>query len=164
MGSFCTRYLHQYLPCFRQNRHLTLAGILCFHEITLTRMGWGARSAFTTLLCSDARLSNVLLVTTKWGEVERGTGEKREADLKNIYWNEMMQSGATMMRFERTQTSALKILDVLLQKTPISVQSLVDQQRSTRVQHPRSWQKSNMDVVIVQDSKGTMGWFRRLFH
>ena len=41
-------------------------------------------SAFTTLLCGDTLLKNVLLVTTKWGEVEPAIGEKREEDLKNI--------------------------------------------------------------------------------
>ena len=47
-------------------------------------------SAFTILLCGDTLLKNVLLVTTKWGEVEPAIGEKREEDLKNIHWKGTM--------------------------------------------------------------------------
>ena len=140
-------------PHSRQNRRMTIAGIICFHEITLTRMGWDARSAFTTLLCSDALLKNVLLATTKWGEVELATGEKREEDLRNIYWKEMMQSGATMTRFEPTLTSTSTILDILLRNPPISVQTLVDQLRSLE-QSPQKPAKSLKDIIV---------WLRKAF-
>ena len=144
------------LPRFRQNRRMTIAGIICFHEITLTRMGWAARSAFTTLLCSDAMLKNVVLVTTKWGEVAPATGEKREEDLRNIYWKDMMQSGATIARFEPTPTSTSTVLDILLRKPPISVQTLVDQQKSMR--RSLSPQKSAKKNFL-----GTVVWLRRVF-
>ena len=146
-------FLTDSLPHFRQNRLMTIAGIICFHEITLTRMGWDARSALTTLLCSDALLKNVLLVTTKWGEVQPAIGEKREEDLRNIYWKEMMQSGATMVRFEPTLTSTSTILDILLRNPPISVQTLVDQLRSLE-QSPQKPAKSLKDIIV---------WLRKAF-
>ena len=155
---FYIAYLHtDCLPYIRQNRHMTIAGIICFHEITLTRMGWAARGAFTTLLCTDALLRNVLLVTTKWGEVGSITGQKREEDLKNIYWKDMMQSGATITRFEPTPTSTSTILGMLLRKPPISVQTLVDLQRS-HMQNSRSQQKPAKGNFLA-----TVVWLRRVF-
>ena len=77
-------------------------------------------------------LKNVLLVTTKWGEVGPAIGEKREKVLRNIYWKEMMRSGATMARFEPTLTFTSTILDILLRKPPICVQALMDQRKSLK--------------------------------
>ena len=107
-------------------------------------------SAFTTSLCNDALLKNVLLVTTKWGEVGPAIGEKREKDLRNIYWKEMMQSEATMARFEPTLASMSMILDILLRKPPICVQALKDQRKSLK-QKPA---KSSKDVIA---------WLRKAF-
>ena len=143
------------LPHFRKNRHMTIAGIICFHEITLDHivMGWAAWSAFTTLLCNDALLKNILLVTTKWGEVEPAIGKEREDGLRDIHWKEMMQRGATMARFEPTQKSTSAILDILLLNSPIRVQALVDQRRSLK-QSPQKPARNLNDV---------MDWLRRAF-
>ena len=129
---------------------MTIAGIIFLHEITL---GWAAQSAFTTSLCNDALLKNVLLVTTKWGEVDPAIGEKREKDLRNIYWKEMMQGGATMARFEPTLTSTSTILDIILRKPPICVQALKDQRKSLK----QSSQKS------AKNMKDVIAWLRKAF-
>ena len=129
---------------------MTIAGIIFLHEITL---GWAAQSAFTTSLCNDVLLKNVLLVTTKWGEVDPALGEKREKNLRNIYWKEMMQSGATMARLEPTLTSTSTVLDILLRKPPICVQALMDRRKSFK-QSPRKPAKNLKDV---------MTWLRKAF-
>ena len=131
------------LPHFSQD--MTIAGFIYFHDIALTRMEWATLSAFTTLLCGDALPKNVLLVTTKWGEVDPAEGEKREEDLRNIHWKEMVQSGATMARFEPTPTSTSAILDILLRNPAISVQTLMDQRKS------------------LKPAKGIMIWLRKAF-
>ena len=141
------------LPHFRQNEDLTIAGIICFHEITLTRMGWAARSAFKKLLCSDALSKNILLVTTKWGEVEPAIGKKREDDLRDTYWKERVQSEETMKRFQPPETSTSTIFDILLHKSPICVQALVDQQKFIK-QSPQRPTKNLNDV---------MDWLRKAF-
>ena len=71
-----------------------IAGIIYFHDITLTCMEWVTLSAFTTLLSSDTLLKNILLVTTKWGEAELAICEKREEDLRNIHWKGMMPTSS----------------------------------------------------------------------
>ena len=129
---------------------MTIAGIIFLHEITL---GWAAQSAFTTSLCNDTLLKNVLLVTTKWGEVDPAIGEKREKDLRNIYWKEMVQSGATMARLEPTLTSTSTILDIILRKPPICVQALKDQRKSLK----QSSQKS------AKNLKDVIAWLRKAF-
>jgi len=136
----------------RQNEGLTIAGIIFFHEITLTRMGWAAQSGFKKLLCSDTLSKNILLVTTKWGEVEPAIGKKREDDLRDTYWKETVQSDA-MARFEPTPTSTSTILDILLHKPPIFVHALVDQRKFLKqlLQRPA---KSLNDV---------MDWLRKAF-
>ena len=109
-----------------------LGGVICLHEITLSRMAWGPGDhiAFAKLLCGDSGLSNVLLATTKWGQVASAKGATRERELAGKYWQEMVQNGSTMIRFNLTQESAWEIIDSLLSKPPIAIRSLQDQQRS----------------------------------
>ena len=146
MRVFYTTYiLPNSLPYFRQNEDMIIAGIICFHEITLTRMGWAARSAFKKLLCSDALTKDayVLLVTTRWEEVGLAIGKKREEDLRKGMIR--IRSGAKMTRFQPPKTSTSMIFDILLHKPSVCVQALVDQQRPTK------------------NTNGAMDWLRKAF-
>ena len=146
MRVFYTTYiLPNSLPYFRQNEDVIIAGIICFHEITLTRMGQAARSAFKKLLCSDALTKDayVLLVTTGWEKVGSAIGKKREEDLRK--WMIRIRSGAKMTRFQPPKISTSMILDILLHKPSICVQALVDQQRPTK------------------NTNGAMDWLRKAF-
>lgn len=130
-----------------------LGGAIYLHEITLSRMAWGPGDhiAFAKLLCGDSGLSNVLLATTKWGQVAPAKGEARERELSSKYWQEMVRNGSGMARFNLTQESALEIIDSLLQKAPISILSLQDQQRSFIGQPTK------------KQTTGVFGLFRNLF-
>lgn len=126
------KFLYIYSHHYRQHPDRMLGGVICLHEISLSRMAWGPGDhiAFAKLLCGDSGLSNVLLATTKWGEVAPAKGATRERELASKYWQEMVRNGSTMTRFNLSRESALEIIDSLLLKPPIAIRSLQDHQRS----------------------------------
>jgi hypothetical protein len=65
---------------------VTLAGVIYMHRISDIRMSGTARRNFTMFrkLCGENALSNVVLVTTMWGNlVDMEEGEARERELQN---------------------------------------------------------------------------------
>lgn len=52
----------------------------------------------------------VILTTTMWDEVDSDTGERREAELKSVYWKSMIRRGSSTRRFTLTHNSALEII------------------------------------------------------
>jgi hypothetical protein len=81
------------------------------------------------LLGFDIPLASVMLVTTKWKNVEPDDGEKRESELNREHWNTLTtpageqggRDGATMLRFgaganENLNGDALEILRIALRR------------------------------------------------
>ncbi|KAG2074693.1 P-loop containing nucleoside triphosphate hydrolase protein, partial [Suillus decipiens] len=68
--------------------NMKLAGILYLHDITQTRMFGTSRKnlAMFRRLCGADAEKNVVLVTTKWGDVSPEMGESRERQLKSSFW------------------------------------------------------------------------------
>jgi hypothetical protein len=100
----------------------TLAGVLYFHRISDVRMGGISMKNFGMFrkLCGDSALKNVVIVTNRWGEVERQVGEAREAELarEDMFFKPVLDRGAQMARNENTVPSAEKILRLILQNHP----------------------------------------------
>jgi hypothetical protein len=67
-------------------------------------------------LCGQDALKNVILATTKWGDVTREVGLRREQQLAENHWKDMLDSGAKMAQFNNTQESAWAIVDLVLQR------------------------------------------------
>lgn len=61
---------------------------------------------------SDFR--KIVLTTTMWDEVDSATGERREAELKSVYWRSMIRNGSSTLRFTLTLESVLEILTPLI--------------------------------------------------
>ena len=61
-------------------------------------------------MCGQDAMTNVIIVTTMWGEVREETGKKREYELKKDFWNGLLASGCQVKRFEDTIESAWTIL------------------------------------------------------
>lgn len=130
---------------------MNLAGIVFLHEIAQTRLPWtAAHRDFATLLCGDDALGNVVLATTKWARGPEDIHADRERELADGYWKEMIEHGSTMARFYPEQASALRIIDSLLQKSPIAILSLRTHTR--RLPPPRP-----------KPNKGMFGFFKTLF-
>ena len=81
---------------------MTLTGILYIHRITDVRMSGTPHRNLRMFgeLCGDKSARNVVLLTTMWDKARSiKEVEKREAGLKERYWNVMIHHGATVERF-----------------------------------------------------------------
>ena len=99
------------------------AGIVYLHDICLP-----ARFTGTILknldmfkkLCGDDALGNVVLGTTKWSLIDhQETGERREQQLYDLFWKDMINHGSVIRRVGDDPSSAREILDHILQNKPI---------------------------------------------
>ena len=79
---------------------------------------------------------NVVLATTMWDKLYGdGDGDKRETDLKEKYWNGMIDEGAAVERFLNTSESAWSIVDNMIQKNVPKAALLFQQERVDQKKH-----------------------------
>ena len=64
---------------------------------------------------TGSEFKKVILTTTMWDEVDEETGERREAELKSVYWKSMIRRGSSTRRFTLTRNSALEIIAPLIE-------------------------------------------------
>ncbi|KAF9441876.1 hypothetical protein P691DRAFT_628832, partial [Macrolepiota fuliginosa MF-IS2] len=111
---------------------IKLSGILYVHRITDRITNTPSRNLdMFQQLCGLSALSNVILVTTNWGQFQTvDEGIKNEEGLRNN-WQPLLDSGSQMLRFEYTCTSAWNIINALLtNKKPLEIQrEMVDENR-----------------------------------
>ena len=140
------KFLRIHSHHYRHHPDRMLGGVIYLHEISISHVafGRGDHVALAKLLCGDYGLINVVLVTTKWGEVAADKGVMREQELASKYWREMMQNGSTMARFNLTRGSAWEIIDSLLSRPPIPIHSLQDQRRSFIEEYTAVMPKANV--------------------
>lgn len=100
---------------------MRLRGIIYLHRITDVKYSGSAIHTFQVLrkICGDEALKNVILVTTRWPEVDRATGAMRENQLRDEFWSYMLSRGASMSRFHGTRDSAVVLASQLLSKDPV---------------------------------------------
>jgi len=97
---------------------MVLGGVIYLHDISQDRFSGTARRNLEMFnrLCGDAALDKVVLGTTKWSRLSPNDGSRREAELKNVHWKEMVTKGSEVRRFEGNQESAWRIVSVFLQR------------------------------------------------
>jgi len=66
-----------------------------------------------TNLCGQEVMPNVVIATTMWGEVKTEHGERREKELKDTFWKDLLDRGCRVERFEDTYESAWFVIDHL---------------------------------------------------
>jgi len=59
-------------------------------------------------------MPNVVIATTMWSKVSENEGRKREDELKDMFWKEMMSNGCKTKRFKDTFDSAWDIVGMNL--------------------------------------------------
>ena len=97
---------------------MTLGGIIYLLSIADKRMNG---STFKNLdmfyqLCGDKALATVVLGTTNWGDVEEDVGVKREQQLATNFWKSMTSSGSKLLRFDKTEESAVAFVNAILDR------------------------------------------------
>ncbi|KAG6917337.1 hypothetical protein DXG01_002908 [Tephrocybe rancida] len=96
--------------------NMTLAGVIYLHEISQTRMLGTARKnldMFNKLIGKDAT-KNVVLATTKWGDIPDEVGGRREEQLRERHWKWMVDLGAKLFRFTDSRESGWAIIQHIL--------------------------------------------------
>ncbi|PVF99836.1 hypothetical protein CPB86DRAFT_262479 [Serendipita vermifera] len=113
---------------------IKLTGILYLQRISDNRISGTSRRNMQMfqLLCGHDALQNVTLVTTMWNEVDDLTGSRREDELRERFWGDMIEAGSKVVRFEYTYESAWDILDQFSGlRRPLQLQvEMVDQGKS----------------------------------
>ncbi|KAH0578625.1 hypothetical protein H2248_003763 [Termitomyces sp. 'cryptogamus'] len=105
--------------------NMTLAGVIYLHEISQTRMLGTARKnldMFNKLIGHDAT-RNVVLATTKWGDIPEAVGIRREEQLKDRHWKGMIDLGATLLSFRDSRESGWTIIQHIIDSAAIQPQS-----------------------------------------
>jgi hypothetical protein len=64
-------------------------------------------------MCGQEAMPNVVIATTMWGEVAKEKGERREKELKETFWKDMLDNGCRVERFEDTYESAWFVIDCI---------------------------------------------------
>ena len=103
---------------------MKLAGIVYLHEIYLDRVTGTAlkNQNLFKKLCGDDALQYIVPVTTKWSRLASAdSGPRRETELKDIFWKDMLPNGSSITRFEDTAESAKTVVCGILSKRSINV-------------------------------------------
>ena len=113
---------------------ISLKGIVFLHKITDTRIGAsGLRylNIFRQIWGDDA-LPNVALISTMWSDVDLGTGLRRDSDLREDIWADMVSKGSYMFQYNGTSGMAETIVGQLLTKDDVVLKiqrELIDQHK-----------------------------------
>jgi hypothetical protein len=101
-----------------------LKGIIFVHRISDTRFQQSDSKALKLLehICGPHALSNVVLTTNMWHQVEKHKGLQRSAELRENQWAPIIQQGASVQKFDGTPSSAQYILGQLLGKQSVTLQ------------------------------------------
>ncbi|KAI5990812.1 P-loop containing nucleoside triphosphate hydrolase protein, partial [Pisolithus marmoratus] len=94
-----------------------LSGILYFHRISDNRMAGTPLKNLRVFrkLCGSKAMSQVVLVTTMWDEVDKEIGNERLEELKDDYWKVMIAQGSTTYCYQNTIESSRQLLSQLVE-------------------------------------------------
>lgn len=141
---------------------MKLSGIICLHDISQKCLSQPSHKNLTVFrqLCGDGALANVILGTTKWGQVKPEVGQDRERQLADGHWREMVLRGSTIMQVQSDESSVWKIIDRILgnvdlnlvQDELIEVQKLIPDTLRYRLKELLE-QRKEIDLQLVTERK-----------
>ena len=116
---------------------VSLKGVIYLHRITDVRYQGSSVKTLNIFkkICGPLALKNVLLVTTRWNEVDEGLGASREKELRESFWAYMLNKGSTMTRFYGNKDCATAIASQLVSKRGIVLEiqrELVDEGKNLK--------------------------------
>jgi hypothetical protein len=129
-----------FLASMYHNR-IRLAGIIYLHPIATARMGGSAVKNLLMFkaLCGDQSFRHVTFATTMWSEMEANDtmnlGNKRQLELEENYWAEMIRLGSIVKKHNRGRSTAIEIVRMLTTRADTSIilaiqRQLVDERRT----------------------------------
>lgn len=134
---------------------VSLKGVIYLHRITDIRYQGSSLKALNIFkkICGQLALKNVLLVTTRWNELEEPVGASREKQLRDDFWAYMLSNGSTMTRFHGTRDSAMVIASELMSKQTIVLElqrELVDEGKTLQETAAGGFVNENISVLKAQ--------------
>lgn len=132
----------QKIAAFLETEHQEgkkLHGIIYLHRITDPRMG-GISSTNLRMfqsLCGTESLRNVVIVTTRWDEVQEDRVVERERELMNGpgFFQPLISAGAQAFRHNNTLESSRRILKRLLENVPVALEIQKELAAGTQLQN-----------------------------
>ena len=100
---------------------VSLKGVIYLHRIIDIRYSGASVKTLEIFkkICGNLALKNVILVSTRWNEVESSVGALREQQLRDDFWAYMLGHGSTMARFYGDRDSAIGIASQLVSRQSI---------------------------------------------
>ncbi|KAJ8515458.1 hypothetical protein ONZ45_g7118 [Pleurotus djamor] len=98
------------------NNKVKLSGIIYMHRISDNRMAGTPFKNFKMFaqLCGSEAAEGVILTTTMWGKLaSRSIGEKREKEMTEKFWKDMLEKTAKVARFEASYDSAWQVIGLV---------------------------------------------------
>ena len=134
---------------------VSLKGVIYLHRITDVRY---AGSSIKTLeifkkICGKIALKNVVLVSTRWNEVDEATGATREQQLRDDFWAYMLGHGSTLARFYGNRDSAIGIASQLVSRQTIVLElqrELVDEGKTLKQTVAGSYVNDDLSEMKAQ--------------
>lgn len=98
-----------------------LKGVIYVHRITDVRYSGSSVKTFEVFkkICGEGALKNVLLVTSRWAEVDQALGADRERQLREKFWAFMLGKGSAISRFHGDRDSAIALVSQLISKETV---------------------------------------------
>ncbi|KAG6916084.1 hypothetical protein DXG01_008513 [Tephrocybe rancida] len=105
----------------RYSANMTLAGVIYLHDISEVRLLGSFRrnlDMFRKLVGQDA-IRNVVLATTNWSETSDKDGSRRENQLSERHWKNIIDLGAKLVRFADSKESGWAILNHIINQSDV---------------------------------------------
>ena len=129
------------------DRRVRLSGVIYLHRITDPRVGGTALKNIRMFrgLVGNRSMKNAALVTTMWGNVKRQDGEMRMNQLRETdeFWGQMIESGATCDKYDNTRQDGLRILKMLIQKSPCTLQIQLEMEGGVKLANTTAGREVN---------------------
>ncbi|KZP21707.1 hypothetical protein FIBSPDRAFT_1019537 [Athelia psychrophila] len=95
--------------------HIPLAAIVYLHRISDNRMAGSPLKNLIMVasMCGQAAMPRVILGTTMWSEVPGDVAVRRDNELRNIFWKDMLAQGCKVQPFSDSYESAWKMIGML---------------------------------------------------
>ncbi|KAF7965782.1 hypothetical protein HWV62_41797 [Athelia sp. TMB] len=106
-------------PGSRYKQNVPISAIVFLHRVSDNRMAGSPLKNLKLFasLCGQAAMPRVILGTTMWSQVQQDTGERREKELVDKYWKDMISEGCAIQRFKDSKASAWGLIGALPQST-----------------------------------------------